>query len=138
MVRLSPRIVMTAPKMPSVRASTLAFPSPATEPPRALMSLGAIVTVGYKFGRIPALFAGGDQNLPRAPPPPVRPPPKPPRRYRLSNAPIQRNERPRVKMETARKTTTTIASAFQWSTRREGSRLADPPSYFETISLPTT
>src|SRR5207245_504505 len=41
-VRLSPRIVMTALKMPSVSASTRDFPSPATDPPRSLMGRGAV------------------------------------------------------------------------------------------------
>src|SRR5437899_8611889 len=41
-VRLSPRIVMTALKMPSVSASTRDFPSPATDPPRSLMGRDAV------------------------------------------------------------------------------------------------
>src|SRR5256885_13054454 len=95
-------------------------------------------TFGGEFRSLGEVPPQGGKILPRAPPPPVRPPPKPPRRYRLNNAPIQRNERPRVTMEMARKTITTTATAFQSSTRREGSGFADPPSYLETISLPAT
>src|SRR2546428_6803833 len=57
----------------------------------------------------------GGQNLPRAPPPPVRPPPKPPRRNRLNNAPIQRNERPRVTTVSARTPPNTKSTAFHTS-----------------------